>query len=66
MSGGGTMLIGIAFLLLFLVGIAAWGMWAGLMVLLKGGIPVLMVVLGAVLVWIGIMDLRAKKAETGK
>ena len=31
-----------------------------------GGLPLLLVAVGAAMVWMGAMDLRAKKAEAGK
>ena len=66
MSGGGTILTGLALLLAFLVGLTRWHMGYGLKVLLLGGIPLVLLVVGVVAVWMGIMDLRAKKAETSK
>ncbi|MBI5835505.1 MAG: hypothetical protein HZB16_24645 [Armatimonadetes bacterium] len=66
MSGGGTILTGFAFLLLFLVGLTRWHMAHGLGLLICGGIPVLVVAAGVVLLWFGASDLRAKKAEASK
>lgn len=60
---GGRIIGGLALLLLFLIAITAWDMWDGLLTVVFGGVSVLVTVLGAVMVWMGLKDLRTKSSD---
>ena len=63
MNGGKTILGGLVILVVFLLKLVFWhGLWH-LSVLLVGGLPLVLIALGAVGVWIGVTDLKAQRAE---
>jgi hypothetical protein len=62
---GGQLLAGALLLLLFLVLLIVFHTAHGFAMVLFGGFPLLLIVVGLGLTWIAAMDLKAKKGEAG-
>lgn len=63
MNGGKTILSGLLVLLIFLLHLTLAGGFEALVVLLKGGVPIALIAVGATMLYIGLSDLKSIKAE---